>query len=153
MNELQSSGGAMTRDLILIAVDRATGEVMSGKEVIGQIGPVTPSITRIVKAMDIWAHTLGTPATRYARLYEYLANEGVDLSGAEVKPELWAVFDDEGLPDHLTIDKQMALDHIKHALQLASDSGDTESARYIAKYKVRPVVALDAITAQMKGEA
>jgi hypothetical protein len=75
----------MTRDLILIAVDRNTGEVIADKEVVGQIGPVTPSITRIVKAMDIWAHTLGTPATRYAKLYEYLINEGVDLTKAEVK--------------------------------------------------------------------
>ena len=75
----------MTRRLILLIADADTGEVMAGKEVVGQIGPVTPSTSRLVKAMDAYINTLGTPATRYEAIYEVLVSEPVDLSGAEVK--------------------------------------------------------------------
>ena len=130
----------MTRDLILIVADRATGEVMEGEKPSGfQIAPKEPdevmlwrdeapfSPRRVCRNCGI---EIGASKNEQKKFFKaMLSASRVDLTKAEVKPELWAVFDDEGLPDHLTIDKQMALDHIKHALQLASDSGDTESAR------------------------
>ena len=81
----------MTRNLILIAVDRATGEVIEGGKPSGfQIVPKEPSEEILIGMIEATALATGSTLEMHRRYNGMLSASRVDLTKAEVNlPERW----------------------------------------------------------------